>query len=212
MLKKTNYTKIQIYLTGYGPFEDVKTNPSGLLAQALYDNRDVISKTFNGKISIESVKIMDVSCDYVDKNLPTLLNSMLSNKDETVMKLVIHFGVFTKIPAPILHLESNGKNYIDDRSTRKGAITNDMGISKAIYSKIDMSRCETYLPGYAVRSDDAGDFLCNYIYFSSLKTLMTEENNYAQFIHVPDLPVMSTQTGVNNVLQYINVLNMTYLN
>ena len=61
-----SYDKINIYLTGYGPFLTIKENPAEKISSYIFEN--------NSKLNTETTKIVynqifEVNTDYVDNNI-----------------------------------------------------------------------------------------------------------------------------------------------
>ena len=200
------YEKILIYLTGYGPFHDIKINPSQLLAEMIYDRKDLISSMFTN-ISIDLLKIMEVDCSYVDENVKTLYESIEKNQDSSTMKLIIHFGVNVNIEAPKFNLETRGINYIKDGLSRNGKINSSMDINAAINTKIDTKYITHKFGTNFEVSNNAGSFLCNYIYFNTLFEFLSKEHFYTQFIHIPELKFISTDEGLSLFIEYLYGIN-----
>ena len=204
------YDKLSIIVTGYVPFGFIKINPSDPLVKMIFNNKQEISNMFDGKITIDDFKVMKVSCQYVDDNITKIWSSLENVKNDREMKLVLSFGVDESIKRQIFNLETRGINSINDGISIKGPITSDLNLYSWINNKFDMQDIKNRLKTEQL-SDDAGDYLCNYIYFKSLYHYIVKEHYYCQFIHIPNLDVLSTEDGFLKVLKYLRVLNDIYL-
>lgn len=212
MLKDTKqhkYEKIKIFITGYGPFHDIILNPSQLLVEMIYSNKDFICSMFTN-ISFEEFKIMEVDCSYVDENVKLIYESIEKDGDDSTMKLIIHFGVNTNILVPKFNLETRGVNYIKDGKSRDGKIIDSMEINSKINTKIDTKAIVHTNEKHFEISSSAGTFLCNYIYFNSLYEFLSKEHFYTQFIHIPSNNLVSTEEGLILFIQYLFALIEKY--
>lgn len=146
----------RILLTGFKPFLDNATNPSGLLSQAL------------GGV------VLDVSYQAVD--------CFLESVDFPSFDFVLCLGLHAGITRPQIerraynektrkHPDADGVIPEDTRIEKDGPETRE--------TRIDVDALCQVLP-YA-RSEDPGRYLCNYIYYKALG----KTGGRALFVHLP---------------------------
>ena len=206
------YENIRVYLTGYGPFMNVINNPSEILINHIYLNKQLISFKLNNKVSFECFNIMDVNCKFVSNNLPYIWNKVKGNTNSKEMKLIIHFGVNENILNPILNLETSAKNYINEYTETglKGKIVENLPEDYILKTKLNIVEIKRRMKDYSINSDDAGNYLCNYVYFNSLINLDNIKDSYCQFIHIPSLKVLNIQTIMDFFVIYLESLISIY--
>ncbi len=204
-----NYSKIKIFLTGYGPFMSITENPSQLLVESVSKIKDQISEKFEHKISFEMIQIMDVDCDFVEAAVKKMHEIILPDEDTETMKLVINIGVNEMISSPLFNLESIARNYINDRKSRNGKIV-DSPI-REIHAKLDLQTIESFMPNTSKISLDAGDYLCNFTFFLNAFAFLHKEHCYNEFLHIPGLSVLDTPSGVKIFLEFITTLYHLYI-
>lgn len=209
--KCKKYDKILIYLTGYGPFMCFKTNPSQQLVDLIAKCKEKIEKELGNKIIFEQIEVMKVECDHVDERLKDIKNSIIKNKNNKEMKLLINIGLNSDIKKPVIHLETTSRNYINDRKTRNGKIVN----CENLELKTKLNLCgmieNSDLAHSAELSTDAGDYLCNFAFYSSNFALQDQPSCYAEFIHIPLPIVLSTEDCLKCFIEFLKQLESTYL-
>ena len=178
------FEKINLYLTGYGPFKTIKKNPAEIVSNYIFDNKDKLN-TLNTSILYN--QIFQVTTENVDENINKLFNYIEKNKtDNNSLHIIVSFGVAQS--RKVNTIETLAHNYISD----------------LIKSKIiDESRPETFYSKNPVKSivkgiqkmkevkckfsNDAGKYLCNYMYYTTLTKCLNDENVCSFFIHIPTL-------------------------
>ena len=161
--------KKKILLTAFGPFENVANNPSQLVI-------DDIKKKFENPLI--TYKILDVSYDAVNVFLDEL---------DAKFDLIIHTGVaYNNIKTRIEVLaknKSNGKDVLGSEPDNDWIFENGVDLQTTFPKNLINSLMLNY-ENDVVISDDAGAYLCNYIYYKSL----TKFNKKIPviFIHVSD--------------------------
>lgn len=155
-----------IHVTGFGPFLDVEKNHTGDLAKEL---------------APESHTILPVSYSAVES---FIRDYQLNNREPLLM-----LGIARK--ADEIHIERTAKNLSSNlpdvegvelpatqlSMTEPGAYSNPLATQIALASK-----------GSYFLSDDAGSYLCNYIYYRAQSQL---EHIPALFVHVPSTEKLS---------------------
>ncbi len=160
--------KKEILLTGFGPFGDVKSNPAEKLILSLKEQiQDELYQFF----------VLPVSYSYCS-------NWSAENITE-LTTLVIHFGVSAQ--SKIIQLERTGHNVIGSsidvdgmspggKILQNGPETIQSGLNlELVCNQMNNKgfKCEL--------SDNAGDYLCNFIFYKSLNTAAEK----SLFVHIP---------------------------
>ena len=157
----------EIYVTGFGPFEGVPENPSSFIVSQL---SDVIILDHE----------LEVSVVAVEDAIPRYVAVVNETKHES-KPIVIHFGVATSATRP--RLEKMAKNRAKFRIPDvRGDTINDspiiLGAPETIQTTLDIDS----LDGFDM-SVDAGEYLCNYLYFKSLMAFGPSAD--VLFVHLP---------------------------
>lgn len=165
-------------VTGFEPFGEHKTNASWEAVRTLRDQRPPGFEL--------TVALLPVVYDAVSEGLPQLLTAV--RPDLTVL-----CGVSGK--ATKLRLEAAGTNAIGTSPDNLGR--RPMGSTGRLDGPTErrtelpleaMIRAASGVGDGAVRSDDAGDYLCNFAYYRALEWLDHQgEPARAVFLHVPVL-------------------------
>ena len=162
----TKNTSSKILITGFGPFPGVPVNPC-VEVLGKYETQAVI-------------KLLDVTygCvrDFV-KSLPEY-------------KAVIHLGVAVK--AESFRVESRALNHMSGSGDASGKILPQGRIENDAPGFINSTfPVEQFFEKHKGQlnisiSDSAGDYLCNYIYWHSLRKF---KNIPVLFLHIPDFNI-----------------------
>ena len=205
------YDKINIYLTGFGPFLTVKENPSEKISSYLFQN--------NSKLNTESTfiiynQIFEVNSVYIDNNISKLFDiinkNKINNENDNILHVIISLGVAES--RDVNTLEIRGQNYIYDRIVDKKIDENkpDNYFSKNPIKYI-IKGIQNYKNSECKFSNDAGTYLCNYMYFTTLTKCFDEKNICSFFLHVPKLENYSMDKQVLFFKNFIDVLESLYL-
>ena len=204
------YDKINIYLTGYGPFLNVKENPSEKISTHIFQT--------NSKLNTESTSVLynqifQVNTVYVNNHISQLFDLIkkysLNDNNKDVLNVIISIGVAEN--RKVNTLEIRGKNFIYDRILNK---------------KIDENKPEYYYSKNPIKyiikgiqnlksdckfSNNAGTYLCNYMYFSTLVKCFDEKNYCSFFLHVPLLENYSMEKQEIFFKNFIDIMESLYL-
>ncbi|XP_045778003.1 pyroglutamyl-peptidase 1 [Maniola jurtina] len=173
-----------VLVTGFGPFLNHPVNASWEAVRSM--NKEEIENKHN----IELVQLeIPVTYENVDEFVPALWETHTP-------KLMIHVGV-SKIAHHItLETQAHRKGYqkLDyfDKCPANQSCTADGAIR--IHTKLDVEKiCKDYndkpqMDTSAITSRDAGRYLCEYIYYTSLSV----DNTRTLFVHVPDMDIYSS--------------------
>ncbi|KAJ2948765.1 hypothetical protein O0L34_g8024 [Tuta absoluta] len=184
-----------VLVTGFGPFVGHPVNASWEAVKLM--NKDKIEK----KHHIELVQLeIPVTYQNVDEFVPALWETHEP-------KLMIHVGVSNIAKEITLEMQAHRKgyqrmDYFNERPanhvcTAEGAIR--------LHTKLNVERiCKEYNntspeKTSAITSLDAGRYLCEYIYYTSL----SRDNTRTLFVHVPDTNIYSseqTARGLERIL------------
>ena len=170
---------LRILLTGFGPFPGAPENPTGPLVKAL-------ARKFRKSPQPVSTHIFKTTYDAVDRDLPRLLKKY--KPDALLM-----FGLATKSRG--LRIETKARNRIARFPDASFVIPKSHVIEAGGPASLPIHAPKTALlraaksRGVSARlSVNAGDYLCNYLYWHALKAAQhSGRPRLAAFIHVPAL-------------------------
>lgn len=171
----------KIHVTGFGPFGRFKTNPS-----------EKICKLLAKKKIVETVKIFDVqkfSSDVADKYFSDINQLIKSNKKI----LLLHFGLHPSKRR--VNIERMAKNKFDGKKINK-----KLPIKHVLPTNIPLIRHKEF-----ENSFDAGDWLCNYIYYRSLEFTNKNPNWFSLFVHLPQEKFVSIEDQYKIVKKVIKI-------
>lgn len=147
-------------LTGFGSFLNFDTNPTTLLLEGFPDLP-------NG-IALHKA-ILEVDADYLQQEYPRLLQ-------KTQPDLIINTGL--NAAAHTLQLETFAINSLKDKEA-----FSTVGRPAAFQTSIDTHALAQFLCAQGIptqRSDYAGSYYCNYVYYLSLQWGVP-----SLFVHIP---------------------------
>jgi pyroglutamyl-peptidase len=212
---KKNYEKINIYMTGYGPFMKIEINPSQLLCDKIMDEFEGKKncEIFDEKCSIVKKEILKVEVDYVREKMDEfykIIEEENGKLDGKQMHLLIHFGVHSGSTS--LKLEKISKNFIKDQIKYNQNICEEESQSIECKLNIDFI-CKNMIEKgcNSTISEDAGTYLCNYVYYLSNKKFKENQDVYPLFIHIPDLETISLDNLHEIFLKFIMEVKENYL-
>lgn len=159
----------RILLTAFGPFNKFIVNPSQLVLENIQVQLGEKNVTY---------KLLDVSYQDVDK---------FSQELDEHFSLIIHMGVATDaIKMRLELLARNNVQGLDVLGHELPVLTisdDGQNLLTNFPKKIIDSIAVSYKSAI-VLSDDAGSYLCNYIYYKSLQKM--ETHSHVLFIHIAD--------------------------
>lgn len=167
----------KVLITSFGNFSDYEMNPSKIIMDFLLVDWDFTSKF--------CIRYLNIPVSY------HLVDSFYQNLNE-LYDLILHLGVASndqKVRIEIL--AKNQSSGIDIYQFAAPPVINSLG-PKNLKTTVSLDLIDSFQMDYSdevVLSNDAGAYLCNYIYFKAL------EKNKAKnilFIHTAD-PIKNKQ-------------------
>lgn len=184
--------KVHFYLTGFGQFQGVPSNPTTTLMQEL--------PAYLAKHPVEGVQIESFTVVETSGVAATEYFKKLDQSPQEQRAIFVHFGVNGS--ATKFALEQTGWNNADFRVCDErqwqpccqpihASITD---ISHSLKTSLPLTSLQKQLSNsFKVEiSDDPGRFVCNFIYYSSL--LYSGANKtQSLFVHVPQFSVSNQE-------------------
>ena len=207
-IEYNKFEKINIYLTGYGPFMGIKKNPAEIVSNYLFDIKDRLNTEFT---SILYNQIFEVNTEYVDQNINKLFNIIeKNNTDKKVLHIIVSFGVATN--RHVNTIETLAHNYISDlfKNQKIDKTKPDRFYSKNPTKKIakgirNLKQVECKF------SNNAGTYLCNYMYYSTLNKYLNNDNVCSFFIHIPRFEHFNLDKHEKYFRNFISILEDLYI-
>ena len=203
------YDKINIYLTGYGPFLTIKENPSEKIVTHIFNNSPKLNTEFT---KIIYNQIFEVKTENVDNNISKLFDIIKKHNDsnKNILHIIISLGVADN--RKVNTLEIRAKNHIYDDIVDKKI---DENKPEFFYSKTPIKYIikgiQNFKNSECKFSNDAGTYLCNYMYFTTSNKCFDEKNICSFFLHVPLLSNYSIEKQEIFFKNFIEVLERLYL-
>jgi pyroglutamyl-peptidase len=183
-------------------------NPTSKLSEAV---QTILEKDPIENLKIHKNYVITVSIEHCDEALNDIyrqVNEILSIESNQNKKvLVIHFGVYKGCGSFQLEIQGrNIKNFgIPDENgnqPRDECIDNKMKLDDKLKTCLDLdSICSNLLAkGHKVcLSESAGEYICNYTYFSSLVSrerhaVDIKDRVFTLFCHVPDFDEINEES------------------
>ncbi|CAG5019959.1 unnamed protein product [Parnassius apollo] len=170
-----------VLVTGFGPFLNHPVNASWEAVKHM--NKEELEKKYNIELVLLEIP---VTYENVDEFVPALWETHTP-------KLVIHVGVSSIADCMTLETQAHRKGYQKKDYFNNCPANHTCPAEGAIrlQTKLNVEQiCKDFNDGNppentnAVTSKDAGRYLCEYIYYTSLSV----DNTRTLFIHVPDIP------------------------
>ena len=191
------YLWMRVVLTGYGRFGGVDENPTEMIIRALLD------KCAN----VDHLEVLDVSVDCVSQ-----FHDRVDCCEDT---LYVHLGVHGDTKCMLLekYAYNNMTFRIPDQAGFCPAgqcIDDNAPLDTVLQTEIDIEKVIDRLTAenFTVRiSTDPGRFLCNYVYYQSLRHLTCRgHKGLAVFVHVPPVQNMSIDDQIIFVERCIDIM------
>ena len=196
--------RVRFFITGYGKFADVDVNPSGRLVENFVAADEHRAELYD----VASCVVLHSS----NASILTYLNSLESpTNDSDFVDVFLSIGVRDNIST--ICLEKNAFNEMDypfpdedGVQPRDGAkICEDGPLMLSSALRLDDAKKTTTESTIGVdTSEDAGRFMCNFIFYGSL-----QKNPNSVFVHVPTFEVCDEEdllSGFKETLHRIAML------
>jgi|688.fasta_scaffold884644_1 pyroglutamyl-peptidase len=185
---------MNILITAFGPFNNFSINPSETVLEKLKEHVKIYHN-----IHFEW-KVLDVSYNEID-------NFILNKKSHH--DLIIHLGVATNSLKMRLEIKAQnlkcGNDIFNINPINEKIIENNHSIYTSFPSEI-INKIIFNKNLQVVYSDDAGTYLCNYLYFKSLKNFSSK--SHILFVHIADFQSELNAVSLENqVLTLIELLD-----
>ena len=189
---------VSFVVTGFGRFGSIVDNPTTILVSQL---ESYIQTHFtNEKIKCQTIQpAWEVSFDNVQNQLQQLYQSLSTKKDEDDVTVLIHLGVDYK--AKNIKLERCGINEATYRipdekgyQPQKEVVLDTQPFQHVYETTLPLRQIVTQcqqdqVDSFIQMSGDAGRFVCNTTYYTSLYHAQQSQTNHntvhALFVHVP---------------------------
>ncbi|KAI8023213.1 hypothetical protein ACSBR2_003917 [Camellia fascicularis] len=208
---------VTIHVTGFKKFHGVSENPTETIVCNLKEYMK--KKGFPKGLILGSCSILETAGQGAVASLYQTLQSAVSTKDSDSSKLGrviwLHFGVNSG--ATRFAIENQAVNEATFRCPdemgwkpqKVPIIPTDGGISRTRETTLPVEEITKALAkmGYEVMtSDDAGRFVCNYVYYHSLR--FAEQNGIKSlFVHVPLFLAIDEETQMQFVASLLDILS-----
>ncbi|CAL5341047.1 unnamed protein product [Camellia sinensis] len=208
---------VTIHVTGFKKFHGVSENPTETIVCNLKEYMK--KKGFPKGLILGSCSILETAGQGAVASLYQTLQSAVSTKDSDSSKLGrviwLHLGVNSG--ATRFAIENQAVNEATFRCPdemgwkpqKVPIIPTDGGISRTRETTLPVEEITRALAkmGYEVMtSDDAGRFVCNYVYYHSLR--FAEQNGIKSlFVHVPLFLAIDEETQMQFVASLLDILS-----
>ena len=183
-------------LTGFGPFQGVTENPSGLVAKAV------------GADSPPGLEVRGAVLPVTFEGVAPKLRELLDSEDRTP-ELIPGMGVHQ---GSTFRLESRASATLgSEKKDNDGVAASELSPLAAgdRATRVDMDLALELLSGVArikvERSDDAGGFVCECAYHAILSEALRRDSR-GLFLHVPPLDVVPLEEQVEVVRSFLGQL------
>ena len=179
------------------------------------NSKSIISEA-KSHVRLGSTSVLKVSAKTVCSHLQEL-SKLVGGYNESDIIVVVHFGV--DVCANSFKLERRAFNEANFRlpdedgfQPRNEPIVSEgeaCSIDTCLHTKLDVAAVVEKLrgEGFDVQvSHDAGRYVCNYTYFSSLKTFEKRRSLYSLFVHVPSFHAIDASTQSEFVASLFDAL------
>ena len=196
---------MDVVLTGFGQFNGVADNPTTHLVAAL---KPLLPSVAEGVVLCESAVLTVAALDAL-----SFVRDAERGSKPGRRRLWLHLGVAASRHKMSLERTAFNEAHFrvcDERGWAPDRLPIDAKaggteVCRKCVLPLEKicSSLEELFPGHVEVSDDAGRFLCNYIYFVSL------EKNVSLFVHVPPFEQMAKEVQVKILCQLVALIAKT---
>jgi pyroglutamyl-peptidase len=212
--------KILFFVTGFGPFQNSKENPTTTITNRLIaylEQREEENDAFPKLAALTMTLVIETSAGAARKELDRLYDDHVEglSADQTVVFL--HLGVNFK--SKCFQLEKCAYNDAtfripDERGyqPRNKAIVDTIAYQQCFSTDLDTTSLKRQLDGKGLGlpielSMDPGRFVCNYTYFYSLSKIQKVGNrSHSLFVHVPPFQVIGEEEQLHLVVTLMEAI------
>jgi len=182
---------VTVHVTGFKKFIGVPENPTEKIVSNLQSYME--KKGLPKNLVLGSCTVLEAAGQGALGTLYEVLESAISNRQEGSQIIWIHFGVSGGLPRFALENQAvNDATFacpdeLGWKPKRVPIVASDGNISRVRKTTLPVNELVKILRkiGHDVmRSDDADRFLCNYVYYHSLR-FAEEHGIKSLFVHVP---------------------------
>ncbi|KAI0504433.1 hypothetical protein KFK09_015385 [Dendrobium nobile] len=205
---------VTVHITGFKKFHGVSENPTETIVSNLKGYME--KKGLPKGLVIGSCSILETAGEGAVASLYKILDSALSTHESSSVDRVIwvHFGVNSG--ATRFAIENQAVNEATFRCPdelgwkpqRVPIIPSDGGISRIRETSLPTNEITKALSGmgYSVMtSDDAGRFVCNYVYYHSLR-FAEQHGIKSLFVHFPLFLTINEETQMRFAASLLEVI------
>ena len=205
---------MHVYVTGFGPFAEADVNPTQVLVESLQEGSAVGLDGVLRRCVVSEVDCVDATSviETLREGAETVCAEP-STSGAPAAVVFVHLGVFAS--ATSFRVERRAYNeatfrYPDASGRQPRCVPvrpEDGGVDRCLRTTLPVDAVVRALRGKGhdcAVSDDAGRFLCNWIYYESLRAAAAPPTNaHALFLHVPPfaaVPEKTQKTFLNDLL------------
>mmetsp|Transcript_12935 Transcript_12935/g.24023 ORF Transcript_12935/g.24023 Transcript_12935/m.24023 type:complete len:207 (+) Transcript_12935:1471-2091(+) len=178
-------------ITGFGPFGSVTENPTSILAQECGNALQPEG------ITVLHTRTVTVGYRAVEANVEELYG-YIAGRESSEPIVLLHLGVYSG--SMHFNIETQGANYCfigrdAEGNSKAGAIDMTRECGETVCCRLNIDELHRRLSGEGFpvnKSQSAGGYLCNYIYYKSLVKFQAP-NVYVLFVHMPEFHDISKE-------------------
>ncbi|CAN1320868.1 Pyrrolidone-carboxylate peptidase [Linum perenne] len=191
---------VVIHVTGFKKFQGVSQNPTETIVNKLKDY--VEKRGLPAGVTLGSCTILETAGDGARKMLyQTLESSTATNGDKNEQVVWVHMGVNSG--AVKFAIERQAVNEATFRCP------DELGWQPNTGCSVDEMLRFLKKKGFDVMiSDDAGRFVCNYVYYHSLR-FAKQKGHKSLFVHVPLFSRIDEETQMQFVASVLEAIGST---
>ncbi|XP_011498231.1 PREDICTED: pyroglutamyl-peptidase 1 [Ceratosolen solmsi marchali] len=199
--KMENEVRLTVLVTGFGPFGSHKINASWEAVKQLPELFKTLGDSMKINLIVEEIPVAYKQVSFKVKEL----------WEKYKPSIIMHVGVSRLATCLVIERQANNNGYIksdifnncpeeEDIDSQILKTTCDVKkICEAVNRKSDEINCKASI------SDDAGRYLCEYIYYQSLSIGEPQ----VLFVHVPDLHIYPSSKTAQGILEILLFLSKT---
>ena len=192
-----NLFQSMFILTGFQPFGSFSYNPAEILAEATSQKL----KELGIKCSSKSISVTPKAADQFYDNLIVI--------DQTNLPFIVHIGL--NASESEMTLETQAQNCLCFSSNEGDKTIDDtLSIESILVNPIDVKGLQKELYSQFSLSNDAGTYLCNYIYYRGLQNIGKKIKGCI-FVHIPLFEVMPQATQMENLCNLVQKIQQLLL-